>query len=99
MRHLLSIIGLAALLLFSGCGYKEGVATGDRAAYLYFTGNTDNVTVSVDGAAAFEVKPGRDNQYKIQPGKHSVRVYRAGNLIVDRDIYVGDGVAKEIGVQ
>ncbi|MEJ2468714.1 MAG: hypothetical protein P8Y51_06545 [Campylobacterales bacterium] len=99
MRHLISIIGLVSLLLLGGCGYKEGVATGDRAAYLYFSGNTENVTVSVDGGAAFEVEAGRDNQYKIQPGKHTVHVYRSGRLIVEREIYVGDGVAKEIGVQ
>jgi len=99
MRHLLSAFGLVAVLLFGGCGYKEGVATGERAAYLYFAGDTENVTVSVDGGPEFSVKPGRDNQYRIVPGKHTVRVYRAGSLIVEREVYVGDGVAKEIGVR
>lgn len=98
MRHLLSIFALAALLL-SGCGYKEGAATGERTSYLYFSGDTDAVTVSVDGGERFEVEAGRDHQYKIQPGKHNVRVYRGDNLIVEREIYVGDGIAKEIGVQ
>lgn len=96
MRHIM--IAIAALLLFAGCGYKEGAATGEKAAYLYFSGNTENVTVSVDSGRQFGVEPGRDNRYRIAPGKHDVRVFRNGTLIVDREIYVGDGVAKEIGV-
>jgi hypothetical protein len=99
MRHFMTSIGVAALLLFAGCGYKEGVATGEKAAYLYFSGDTKGVTVSVDGGTQFSVMPGRDNQYRIAPGKHNVRVYRGDSVIVEREIYVGDGVAKEIGVR
>lgn len=99
MRHFAYAAGVGLLLLLlDGCGYKEGVATPQKASYLYFSGNTDNVTVSVDDGAPFAVMPGRDNQYKIAPGKHRVKVYRAGSLVGEREIYVGDGIAKEIGV-
>lgn len=97
MRTFLAI-GLLILLFFSGCGYKEGIATSDKVAYLYFTGNTNGVDVSIDGGEKFNIKPGRDNQYKIAPGKYTVRVYRGEVMIVERQVYVGDGVAKEIGV-
>ena len=96
----LGLIGLAAAaLLATGCGYKSGVATGERQSFLYFTGDVKGAEVSVDNGRPFAVEPGRDNQYKIVPGKHNVKVYRGDALLVDRDIYVGDGVAKEIGVQ
>jgi hypothetical protein len=65
---------------------------------VYFSGNTENVLVSIDNGTQFVVKPGRDNQYQINPGKHSIRVYREGILVVERDVYIGDGIAKEIGV-
>ena len=65
---------------------------------MYFSGDTKDITVSVDDGKQFTVEPGRDNQYKIKPGKHSIRVYRAGRIIVDREIYVGDNIAKEIGL-
>ena len=97
MRTILAL-GLLSMLLFSGCGYKEGVATAEQAAYLYFSGNTAGVTVSINGGEAFSVKPGRNNQYKIAPGSYLVRVYRGDAMIVERRVYVADGVAKEIGV-
>lgn len=97
MRTILAL-GLLSMLLFSGCGYKEGVSTAEQTAYLYFSGNTDGVTVSINGGEEFSVKPGRDNQYKIAPGSYLVRVYRGDAMIVERRVYVADGVAKEIGV-
>lgn len=93
-------ITLITLLLtfFAGCGYKEGVTTEDAKAYLYFSGDLDDVTVSVDHAAEFEVKSGRDNQYKLKPGKHLIEVFRDGKKIIEREVFIGDGLAKEIEV-
>ena len=93
------IIILALTLLHYGCGYKEGVATDAQASFLYFSGDTTEVSVSVDGGEMFAVIPGIDNQYKIKPGKHNIQVFQSGNIIVDREIYVGNGISKEIEVQ
>ena len=97
MRYL-TVLGLLGLLLISSCGYKEGIATSEQVAYLYFTGDTNNVMVSIDGGQKFSVSSGRDHQYKITPGTHTVRIYRGESLIVERQIYLSDGVAKQIGV-
>lgn len=86
------------LVLISGCGYKEGVSISEQTSYLYFSGDTSTVMVSVNGGEKFSVKPGRDHQYKISPGTHTIRVYRGGAIVVERQVYVSDGVAKEIGV-
>lgn len=99
MKYLLSIVALLLLMSLSGCGYKEGVATGDKKSYLYFSGNVSDVKVSVDGAPQFDVKSGRDNQYEVKPGKHVVTVYRNNEIIVNREIYLGDGIAKEMDVK
>ncbi len=98
MKYLLISIAFLSTLWLSGCGYKEGVSVGDQKSFLYFSGNTDNVSVSVDDGEKFSVDNGRDNQYKIKPGKHSIRVYREDKLIVNREIYVGDEIAKEINI-
>ncbi len=98
MKKLLISLGLLFVLLYSGCGYKEGVATGERKSSIYFSGNTKGLTVSIDGGEEFRVRPGRNNQYRVKPGKHNIRVYRGENIIVDRKVYIGDGIAKEIGV-
>lgn len=97
-RRLMTLIA-ASLLMLAGCGYKEGVVTGDRKAFLYFSGETENVSVSVDGGPAFSVQAGRDHQYGIEPGTHTIRVMRGDTLVVERRVYVGDGIAKEIEVR
>ena len=99
MKYILSIISLALLLGFSGCGYKEGVATDTQKSYIYFSGNRSNIEVSIDGGEKFDVKPGETNQYGVKPGKHLVEVYRSGAIIVKREVFIGDGIAKEIEVQ
>ncbi|RLJ16464.1 hypothetical protein DJ030_17090 [bacterium endosymbiont of Escarpia laminata] len=99
MRNYLISLWLLSILIFSGCGYKKGISTGDQEAFLYFSGNTNNVIVSIDNGERFSVKSGRDNQYKIKPGKYTIRVYREGKIIVKREVYIGDGIAKEIGIK
>ena len=98
MRIFIIGLGFLSVLAFSGCGYKQGVSTAAQESYLYFSGDTSNITVAIDGAQQFTVKPGRDNRYKVAPGKHLIHVYRDGEIVVEREVYVGDGIAKEIGV-
>ena len=98
MKTLL-IMATTLLLLMSGCGSKEGVKSEAQKSYLYFSGNTSGVMVSIDKGEEFSVKAGVNNQYGIRPGKHLVEISRDGNLIIKREIYLGDGVAKEIEVQ
>lgn len=99
MKKILSILSLLLLLLASGCGYKEGVATASQKSYLYFSGNVSDIKVSVDDAVEFSVLSGEKHQYAITPGKHTVKIYRGEHLLVVREIFISDGVAKEIEVK
>lgn len=99
MNNRFVIAALLVVALLAGCGYKEGVKTEAQKSFLYFSGAVDGALVSVDGGAQFPVKPGKDNLYSIPPGKHKVFVTRDGHVVVERDIYVGNGVAKEIEVR
>lgn len=99
MKYLLSIISLVLLLGISGCGYKEGVSTSAQESYLYFSGNTSNIEVSIDSGEQFSVKAGQTNQYGVKPGKHLLEVFRDGKIIIKREVFLGDGIAKEIEVQ
>jgi len=94
------VLSIAIFLVFiiSGCGSKEGVVSSAQKSYLYFTGDTNGVEVSVDKGTLFSVKSGQENQYGVKPGKHMVEAYRKGKVILRRDIYLGDGIAKEIEV-
>jgi len=98
MKNIL-FISLTIILLLSGCGYKEGVATSSQKSYVYFSGNTDNIEVSIDSGSKFNVEEGKNNQYALKPGKHLIEVYRDGSIVVKRNVYIGDGIAKEIEVK
>ncbi len=99
MKKTILTIGLIASIFLSGCSYKEGVSTATQKSYLYFTGNTHDTTVSVDNGEKFSVQAGKNNQYSIKPGKHLVEVYRNNTLIIKREIFISDSIAKEIEVQ
>ena len=97
MKQIILVVSMT-LLFLSGCGYKEGVSNTAQKSYLYFSGDTINTLVSIDGGEKFSVKPGENNQYSIKPGKHLIEVYRNGSATLKRTIYIADGIAKEIEV-
>ena len=101
MRALLITLATILVIGMSGCGYKEGVKSEAARSYLYFTGfskEANNISVSIDKGERFSVISGEQNHYAIKPGKHRVEVYRDDALVVEREIYLGDGIAKEIEV-
>ncbi|WP_324170872.1 hypothetical protein [Sulfurimonas sp.] len=99
MRKIILTIGLIASIFLSGCGYKEGVATATKKSYLYFTGNINDTMISVDNGDKFSVQAGKNYKYSVKPGKHLVEIYRNNILIIKRNIFISDGISKEIEVQ
>lgn len=99
MKKICVLLGLTALLLFSGCGYKEGVKTDAQRAYLFFSGHVEGALISIDGGTAFEVQAGPNNRYETSPGKHTLEVIKDGTVIIKRVIFIDDGVAKEINIR
>lgn len=99
MKKSITFIGILILLLLSGCGYKEGVVSATQKSYLYFTGDTKDTQVSIDQGAKFSVINGKNNQYSLKPGKHMVEVYKNGSIVVKRNIFISDGISKEIEVK
>lgn len=89
---------LVCTFLISGCGYKEGVMTADQTSYLYFMGESKDMFVSIDGGEKFKVNSGHKHQYKVSPGTRHIQVYDKNSIVVDRQIFLSDGVAKGIQV-
>jgi len=99
MKYGVIFAAFLAIIGITGCGYKEGVVTPEQKSYLYFTGDVKDVRVSIDNGAGFTVEEGKNHQYQIGSGKHTVVVYRGDAVIAKREIFVSDGVGKEIEVQ
>ncbi|BCX78927.1 hypothetical protein [Campylobacter sp. 19-13652] len=83
------IAGILASLALVGCSYKTSVDSnaGDFAYLKFITKST--LDVSVDGAESFKASGGNYRLYKIKSGKSHVKAYANGELVIDKDIYVG----------
>ncbi len=104
--------GLVILLFCVGCGLKEGVVQKEAKSYLWFTGATESSIVYIDDLNPIELKENyyinsqtgekskknKDIHYKLIPGKHRVIVEKMGVKIVDRIVFLGSGIIKEIEI-
>ncbi len=90
------------LITLSSCGYKEGVIQPGDKSYLVFTGNTQNMQVIIDNNDPFSAQTSVDNwsgtHYQISPGKHIIIIKKRNEIVLQREILVGNGMTKEIQV-
>lgn len=102
---------LFGVLFIVSCGYKEGIIQKSDKSYLKFTGNWENATVQIDDIQPFILKSyftntegqkhkvRQDNKlYQLFPGKHIIKVYRNGNLVVNRILFLDNNVIKEVQI-
>ncbi len=94
-------------VIFFSCTYgtREGVIQKSSESFLHFMGNAENVSVVIDDGESFILAEEPDVQrytphllYQVSPGKHTIKVYRKDELIVDRIIYVASGETKEVEI-
>ncbi|BBO79722.1 hypothetical protein DSCO28_02880 [Desulfosarcina ovata subsp. sediminis] len=107
-----SSVVLISMVIFLGCGLKEGVIQKDSQSYLLFTGNTQsavayiddfnpiNLTKKINSASENNghTKYNKETLYEISPGKHKVIVKKDGNVIVERVLLLSGGITKEINI-
>lgn len=99
-----TILLFTGLLLFYACGYQEGVVQKGEKSYIKFTGNTENVSIQIDETIRFVIKAspgsdGADNKlYQVSPGKHQLRVYREGGLVVNKVLFIDNQATAEVVV-
>ncbi|MBL7049727.1 MAG: hypothetical protein ISR96_09465 [Nitrospira sp.] len=91
------------ILIFTACSYKEGIVQSSSESYLHFTGNTENVLITIDMADPLPIasasESGKPIHYQVSPGKHKIKVTRDNIIIVNREILIGEGMTKEINIK
>ena len=83
-------------LLFVGCAYNTGTIQRAEKSYLQFLGNTEGISVVIDENDAFGLTIAKDTLYQLNHGKHTLKIYRNNNLIIDRIIFLEDHGTMEI---
>ena len=96
------ILLLLGILILHACGYQEGIVQKGEKSFIKFAGNLENVSVQLDDMNQFVLKSGSesgtdDNKlYQVSPGKHVLKVYRDGNLIINRILFLDDQATAEV---
>lgn len=91
---LLIILSLLSLILLS-CGINEGIIQKAERGYIEFTGALDDTQAQIDDSEPFSITL---NVYQISNGKHRVKVFKHGKLVVDRLLFVDDQTRLEVQV-
>lgn len=99
------ILFFLGMLFIYACGYQEGIVQKAEKSFIRFSGNLENVTIQIDDMTPFTLKSIADSEknttddkklYQVSPGRHSVKVYRGGNIIVNRILFIDNHATTEV---
>jgi hypothetical protein len=93
-----ALVLLPIIALFVSCGgYNEGVVQKSEKGFLKFSGRYDRITVVIDNGESI-THENKELVYELKPGKHQVKVYRSGQLVIDRIVFVDNQTTTEIEI-
>ena len=79
-------------LPLSGCASRERNVQLAEIAYLAFQGDTSGLSLQIGEGEPFAMEGSRDEvRYEVEPGRLRIRVWRNGEVIVNRDVFVSRG--------
>ncbi len=104
MHRVIKLISITLFcIFFIACGYKEGIVQSSSNSYLKFTGNTHGAVVIIDDNEPFPIQALDENRnlvhYQLSPGKHKIVVMRNNDLVLKREVLIGNGMTKEIDIK
>jgi len=86
-----------SMALISCGGYTSGTIQKTEKGFLKFVGNKEATMISVDNGDRFPYDMKID-LYEVRPGRHTIRVYRDNQIVVDRIVIVDNQTIFEIEV-
>jgi uncharacterized protein YcfL len=97
MRRLLMAPVLILALLLGGCASHQGVVLKDGKANLQLSGQCEGVSLQIDDNDSIAVAGDcEDSIFSVTPGRHVVKLYRNGKMILERLIYFSSGETSEV---
>ena len=97
MKVILAVLIISVTFIACGGGYTSATVQRAEKGFLKFTGNIAAVMISVDDGAQFAYNPKID-LYEVKPGKHTIKIQRDNQIIVNRIIIVDNQTTFEIDV-
>jgi hypothetical protein len=96
MKFSIPII-LVSLFIISCGGYNTGIVQKTEKGFFKFVGNINSVTVAIDDGEGLSLDP-KTEVYQVKPGKHSIKIYRNNQLILDRVVIIDNQTTMEIQI-
>ncbi len=98
-RKIMKILfALLATFMFVSCGgYNTTTTQKTEKGFLKFNGNIDQVRILIDDSELSKSE-NKDAVYQVKPGNHEVKIFRNGQLIVDRTLFIDDQVTMEVDI-
>jgi hypothetical protein len=78
-------------------GYNEGVLQKAEKGQLKFVGNILQTTISIDDGKPFAIDK-KDVVYSIKPGIHSIKAYKNNQIVLEREVFIDNGITMEIEI-
>jgi hypothetical protein len=94
MKGVIAALFLSVTLISCG-GYTSGTIQKAEKGFLKFSGNKEAIMISVDDGAPFPYDLKID-AYEVKPGRHTIKIFRNNQIIVDRTIVVDNQTTFEI---
>ncbi|MDO6498928.1 hypothetical protein [Photobacterium sanguinicancri] len=100
-------LGFIFLITLSGCiqmPTTESKAIDNRPQVMFVSQNIldfDGYTVHVDGLDMGDIQSFTTGKQALRllSGTHVIEIYKEGNLVTSKKIYLGEGVTKEVVVE
>lgn len=83
---------------FSCYHYQEGMILKSEKSFIRFTGNYIGVSAQIDDSEPIVMTRSSPFLYQVRPGRHTVRVYRDGKLLVERILFLDNQITMEVEV-
>ncbi len=95
MKHVL--LPMLAFFLVACGGYNQGIVQQAEKGYLKFIGNTQDVKVVIDNGGEIALV-NKDQVYQVKPGRHEVKAFRSGQLVLNRIVLLDNQTTMEIEI-
>ena len=92
------ILVLAYFVLIGCFHYQEGSILKANKGFIRFVGNFEGVTIKVNDSNPIKISGKPPLLYEVNPGKHTVGVYRDGKLIIQRIMFIDNQVMTEVEI-
>ncbi|MBN2693569.1 hypothetical protein JXR93_02815 [bacterium] len=99
MKKILFIF--VSTLVFSSCAtsYQEKIENKEEKAFIKMSGNCHGLILDIDDSTKIKMAENCNKKlYEISPGNHTIKVYKADKMLVNKTLLMSNRTTEEVVV-